>query len=142
MLSSVKNNRAIYSDKLQAARAAEEAEDVKKAINLYEAVIALKYPDPFPFNRLMILYRKEKLYKDELRVINSGIEVITKDITDKREKTLAEHGNMNKLKKLSAGFLKSAGFKNASAELLPEPVPAWTKRKKLVEQKFKAAKKN
>jgi hypothetical protein len=89
----------------------------------------------------MILYRKEKRYKDELRVIDSGIEALTKDIEEKREKKLADHGNMNKLKQLSAAFLKSAGYNKDSGVLLPAPVPSWINRKKLVEEKAKAMKK-
>ena len=142
MLSSVKNTRAIYVDKLEAARTAEKADELEKAIRLYEDLISMNYPDPFPYNRLMILYRKERRYKDELRVINAGINAITKAITEQRERSLAAHGNMNKLKQLSAGLLKSAGFKNDSGVLLPEPVPAWTKRKKLVEEKSRKKKKN
>lgn len=141
MLSSV-NTRAIYSEKLQAAQDAEKADDPEKAMKLYEDLISMNYPDPLPFNRLMILYRKEKRYNDELRVINAGIETITNAITEQREKSLAVHGNMNKLKQLSSGFLKSAGLKNDAGALLPEPVPTWTKRKKLVEQKTGKKKRN
>ncbi len=141
-LSSVKNVRAIYTEKLEAARTAEQADELEKAIQLYEDLISMKYPDPFPFQRLMIHYRKEKRYKDELRVINAGIETMSNSITEKREQTLAGRGNINKVKQLSAGFLKSAGLKNEAAHLLPEPVPAWTKRKKMVELKTKPKKKN
>jgi hypothetical protein len=141
-LSSVKNVRAISTEKLQAARAAEQDKEVEKAIKLYEDLISMKYPDPFPFQRLMILYRKEKRYKDEIRVINAGIEAMTRAVIESRERTLAGHGNLNKVKQLSAGFLKSAGYKNEAADLLPEPVPSWAKRKKLVEQKSRSKSKN
>lgn len=141
MLSPVKNLRAANVNMVEAARKAEAAGDHQKAIRLYEEMIASGNPDPFPFTRLMILYRKEKRYKDELRVIDSGIEALTKDIEEKREKKLADHGNMNKLKQLSAAFLKSAGYKKDSGVLLPAPVPSWINRKKLVEEKAKALRK-
>src|SRR5687768_5387584 len=104
MLSSVKNDRADYTEKLEAARTAEKADELEKAIKLYEELISVKNPDPFPFQRLMILYRKDKRYKDELRVINAGIETMTKSIKENREKTLSGHKNINKVKQLSAGF--------------------------------------
>src|SRR5688500_264879 len=80
MLSSVKNIQAIHTEKLNAARTAEEQGDLEKAIRLYEDLISLNYRDPYPFNRLMIIYRKEKRYKDELRVINTGINTMTNAI--------------------------------------------------------------
>ena len=52
---------------------AELEEDLKRAATLYEQAIKEKPTDEFSYNRLMIVYRKLKQYKDELRVINKAI---------------------------------------------------------------------
>ena len=55
------------------AKKAEHEGDLKLASTLYEQALK-KYPiDEFSYNRLMIVYRKLKQYKDELRVIKKGI---------------------------------------------------------------------
>jgi len=53
-----------------------------EAINLYEQMISENSPRPKTYDRLIILYRKLKLVKDEIRVLNIAI----KFFTNKRDK--------------------------------------------------------
>ena len=57
----------------KAAREAEEDGDLNKAVRFYEQNIREDYADKFAFERLMIIYRKDKEYKNELRVIKEGL---------------------------------------------------------------------
>ena len=115
--------------------AEEEAKgNLKQAAKYYEAAIKDERADELPFNRLMIIYRKQKLYKDELRVIKKGI----KKYEDfyKRESSKSAKGK--KLSDLSEAFMKSSGLKDKKGRTLynPEPIGKWLKRKEVVERKL------
>jgi len=58
-------------------RAAEENGDLEGAAKLYEENIKSDHADPYAYERLMIIYRKLKKYKDELRVIDRGIKIFS-----------------------------------------------------------------
>lgn len=53
--------------------------DVDGAISIYEENIADGYPATHSFDRLMVLYRKAKNYKNEIRVIKKAIIVFKSD---------------------------------------------------------------
>lgn len=93
-----------------------------------------------PYDRLMIHYRKEKDYDEELKVIKKGIEVFKKFYA-------GVHGSNVKSKKskiaeLSKKISKTTGLTdNKGNEVyLPEPLPRWIKRQTVVEEKIKKAK--
>jgi tetratricopeptide (TPR) repeat protein len=50
---------------------------INLAINAYEKNIEIACPGTHSYNRLMILYRKDKRYDDEIRVIKRTIEVFS-----------------------------------------------------------------
>ena len=60
-------------DVLAQAKQAELDQDPDRAAKLYEQALKAKPANPLPYERLMIIYRKSKKYKDELRVINTGL---------------------------------------------------------------------
>ena len=122
-----------HINNLQLGEEEEQKGNIDKAIQYYEAAIKDEKADELPYNRLMILYRKEKRYKDELRVINKGIKVFT----DFYKKSTANRGAGKKLSALSDAFMMSAGLKDKKGELLyqPEPIGKWTKRREIVESK-------
>ena len=130
--------RRKVSDHIEAGKKAEDEDDVSSAIRHYETAIDYKYPDPLPYKRLMILYRKEKNYKDELRVIKSGLDAIINDIDLRKQQNFSSR-NLRKVKELSNAFIKTAGSKDKKdfKTYYPEPVPSWLKRKELVEKKIK-----
>jgi tetratricopeptide (TPR) repeat protein len=123
-----------YTDYIEKAREAENEGDVQKAIELYEDAIAQHPVVELPYTRLMILYRKEKKYKDELRIINKALAVY-KEYYD--EKTALFTGS-GKLAQASKALLKSltGTTKRTSYTAYPEPIPKWSVRKKALEKKI------
>lgn len=65
------NNRGI---------AYEKAGKTKAAINVYEQNIESDYPAHHSFKRLMILYRKNKDYVNELQVVERALEVFPDEV--------------------------------------------------------------
>lgn len=121
---------------LQKSREAEDDGNLEEAASLYEQVIKSNKLEELPFDRLMILYRKMKQYKDELRIINKGISLFEKSIKKPTRKNSAKS---EKLILLSNAFMKNAGLKDKKGNLLyiPEPISRWMKRKVVVERKLK-----
>lgn len=76
----------------------EKEGDIKKAIKTYEKNIASRYPAHHSFKRLMILYRKDKKYNDEMRVIDLAIEVFEEnaEYQERRTKLLVMIEKQNK----------------------------------------------
>ena len=115
---------------------AELEEDLKRAATLYEQAIKEKPTDEFSYNRLMIVYRKLKQYKDELRVINKAIKNFKEAHAKKIGKGLGKNSTVGKL---SAALMKTAGLldKKGNAVYVPEPIARWEKRKLTVEKRLK-----
>ena len=67
---------------------------IKQAIKNYERNIGEDcYPATFSFERLMVIYRKQKDYENEIRVINRAIEVLCTrypDLIEKYQKRLSK----------------------------------------------------
>jgi hypothetical protein len=120
----------------KAAREAEEDNDHNKAVRFYEQNIREDYADKFAFERLMIIYRKHKEYKDELRVIKRGIEVFQKKFKERVKHSLARHVSDKKLVQLSNAIIKISGQKKEELHF-PDPIDKWLKRKEIVEKKLK-----
>jgi tetratricopeptide (TPR) repeat protein len=53
----------------------EQQGNIDQAIEIYEANIREGYPASHSFDRLMIIYRKQKRFIDEIRVLQRTIEV-------------------------------------------------------------------
>jgi hypothetical protein len=125
----------------QSAAEAEASGDIKRAISLYEKNIKKGLADSFPFDRLLVIYRKQKRYKDELRVINKGIEVFSRQIEKQQQQLLKNSTNKNQLKRLSTLFGKKVGLVNKKGDdmYVPAPVGRWLKRKEVVKKKLKKA---
>jgi len=118
-----------------AARKAELDGELEKAIKLYEQNIREDYAEEFAFERLMIIYRKQKEYEDELRVINRGIELFEQNIEEHLKHSLARHVDGKKLEQLSHAILKTSGLKKEELHF-PDPIDKWIKRKEIVEKKL------
>jgi tetratricopeptide (TPR) repeat protein len=117
------------------AREAEEQDNLDKAIRLYEQNIREDYSDEYAFERLMIIYRKQKQYKDELRVINRGIEVFQHNLKEHLKQTLSRHIDGKKLEQLSNAILKKTGSKKQELHY-PDPIDKWMKRRETVQEKL------
>ncbi len=58
-------------DRNNAGIAAEKAGDVERAILLYEMNVDAHHDAPHPYERLRIIYTKQKRYSDALRVVRA-----------------------------------------------------------------------
>lgn len=121
---------------LDQARESESQGKLEDAAVRYEQLVKENSSDQLVFDRLMIIYRKLKLYKDELRIINKAIKVF-EDLHKKPARRNRE--KQQKLTTLSDAFMKSAGLKDKKGNLvyIPEPLSRWMKRRSIVEKKLK-----
>lgn len=126
------------AENIQQGAAAEAEGNTKRAVELYETSIKKGVADPFPFDRLLVIYRKQKKLKDELRVILRGIEVFNQQLEEQQQYLLGRRKNVNVLKRLSKAFSKTSGLTDKKGNLiyLPGPLAKWLRRKKLVEKKI------
>jgi len=118
------------------ARQAEADEDPEQAAKLYEDALKEKPVDPFPYERLMIIYRKLQSYRNELRVINTSLKNFRAMNKQRQQRSV---GRNITIKNLSNSLMKSSGLVDKKGNLLyePEPIPKWEKRKAVVEKKLK-----
>ena len=71
---------------------AEKNGDIEAAIRLYEENVRERFTGSHPYNRLAIIYHKQKRYEDEKRVLRTAIDVFStinngrKDVDPKLEK--------------------------------------------------------
>ena len=120
---------------LQQAEAAEKSGDFKLAEKLYKQEIIKNAFNASVYTRLMIIYRKQKKYKEELEIINKALQHF-KEYQNKRSSSKT---NNAAIKKLSNSLNKSLGLTDKKGNFLyePEPIPTWKRRKTTVEKKLK-----
>ena len=125
---------------LLSGREAEASGQPALAIKLYEKQIAKGYNDILPYERLLVLYRKQKNYKEELHVLNRGIALLQQQMTDHQKELFAEKPQRNKLLRQSRALAEKMGLltKKGDHVLLPQPLEKWINRKKNVQKKIKA----
>jgi tetratricopeptide (TPR) repeat protein len=123
-----------YTELIEEARNVEAEGELEKAASIYEQAIRQHPMDEFPYNRLMVIYRKFRQPKNEFRVINKALDVFT----DYYDKKLKPYTSNTKVGQLSKALLKSVtgSAKKTSYTSYPEPIPRWTLRKKVVEKKL------
>jgi len=114
------------------AKQAEANEDPKAAEKNYVQLIRQDPHNEFPYDRLMIIYRKQKRYEEELELINKGLKNFTDLYQKKQDKLLSKH---KALSRLSNALIKKA--KLDPGAFSPEPIAKWLKRKEMVEKKLK-----
>lgn len=110
----------------------EEKENISIAIKEYEEAIKKNTLAEKAYDRLMILYRKEKNYKKELRIITAGIKAFESFYKSKKSRS-------KKIADISQKLNRSFGFTDKKGNSLydPEPIARWKKRKEVVEKKIK-----
>jgi hypothetical protein len=108
-------------------------------INLYEQQTKSGVTDPFPYDRLMIYYRKQREYKKELQIIDQALKVFGDQLKKHTDQLFQTARSRASVKKLSDKISKLAGLtdKKGNPNYLPEPLARWTKRKHTVQQKLK-----
>ena len=120
---------------LQQAEAAEKSGDLELAEKLYSKEINKKAFNASVYTRLMIIYRKQKKYKEELGIINKALQ----HFKEYQNKKSSSKTNNAAIKKLSNSLNKSLGLTDKKGNFLyePEPIPTWKKRKATVEKRLK-----
>ena len=124
-----------FKELMAEAKEAESSGNASAAIKLYQRAIKLEPHDEIPYNRLMILYRKEKQYQQELELINKGIRAFEEFYQKRSEKLIAGKKTATQL---SNALAKSLGQRGKKVQELyyPEPIPKWIKRREMVEKKL------
>ena len=117
------------------AKYAESDNDIEQAATLYEQARKADPANQYPYDRLMIIYRKLKKYKEELRVINEGIKFFESFYKNKSQQIA---GKDKKIMELSNAFMKRVGLQDKKGKNLyfPEPIAKWQKRKETVQKKL------
>lgn len=110
-----------------------EKENPQEAINLYSNFLKKNKLDQRAYNRLMILYRKQKEYKKEAALIRSAIEVYEAYY----KKHMPSHSA--RITTLSRALSISTGLTTKKGRPLfdPEPIATWRKRLTTVNNKIK-----
>jgi tetratricopeptide (TPR) repeat protein len=124
-----------YTELIKQAREAETDGEIQDAASLYERAIRQDPLIELPYNRLMIIYRKQKEYEKELKVLDKALEVFISHY----DKKLKPYTGNTKLAQISKALLKSlsGSSKKTSYTSYPEPIPKWTVRRKNLEKKIK-----
>ena len=131
--------RVSYPDIEIRAKEAEANDKLEQAAKLYEQGLKEKPLNEFFYDRLMIIYRKLKRHKDELRIINEGIKRF-EEANKQRAQKLGK--NKTTITRLSNALLKASGLvdKKGKPVYEPGPIEKWKKRKLVVEKKIKSGK--
>lgn len=119
---------------IRAAEALEAAGQLEEAAKQYEAAISHRPAEERPYQRLMIIYRKLKMPKQEQRVIKAGIAAF--------ESIFRKVSKDKKLTTLSQRLMISSGLANKKGQPVfePEPIATWKKRLQLLTRKIKGVK--
>jgi tetratricopeptide (TPR) repeat protein len=120
---------------MKEAKEFEENNELENAAKLYARAAKAEPHDEQAYNRLMIIYRKLQWYEEELKIIKKGIAAFEELYQKKSERLF---GKNQKVARLSNALAKSLGQRGKKTEALylPEPIPKWMKRQKVVEKKL------
>jgi len=122
------------ADQLVKAKQLEARGENQEAISIYEKLIKKNRVSEYAYNRLMIIYRKNKEYKKEIAVIDAGIKAF-QEFYKSSLKLPADR----KIRTLSNALLKATGLADQKGKLLyeREPIGRWIKRRLLARKKLK-----
>ncbi|MEO6723299.1 MAG: hypothetical protein ABIN67_23230 [Ferruginibacter sp.] len=114
------------------AKYREKEGDLAEAAKLYEKILKAHPSNELSYNRLMMIYRKQKDFKNELRVINDGIKAFQQLYTPS---SIGKHKNIVKLSK-QLNMLTGLTDKKGKSLYDAEPIGKWKKRKQVVLKKL------
>lgn len=77
---------------------------VEDAIKVYEENVKGGYPALHSYKRLMILYRRQKMYSDEIRIILRAIEVFS--VENERRAKMSIKANPNKKEEIMSALTR------------------------------------
>ena len=123
-----------YSACMEHARELEEKNQINEAIKMYKKCISIKKHDEYAFDRLMILYRKEKEYDKEMATIREAIAAF-----EKLYKESSQSKTNKVVERISNALLKATGLsdKKGNEIFKPQHILKWHKRAMLLQRKLK-----
>lgn len=101
----------------------EKSGDIDKAIEVYEENIKSGYPAAYSYERLMILYHKQKDYENEKRIIRAAITVFSKENEKRGENVYNIIRYKNRLEKLMPNKNKKTNLPKHSDIYIPDGEP-------------------
>ena len=116
---------------LHKAALCESTADSDGAIALYKQAVAKDKVHEYAYDRLMILYRKQKAYKKEQSVLNSALKAFEQFYKPKKSRSKSIRDISDKLNR-SFGFTDKKG----NAQYEPEPIARWKKRLIVVQKRL------
>jgi hypothetical protein len=110
-----------------------EKEDRDQAVTEYKKITAAHPTSETAYDRLMILYRLQKNFKEELHWIDKAISIFNKTYSNSANKPNA------KVTAISKALIRSLGLADKKGKFLhqPQPIARWEKRKALLIKKNK-----
>ena len=108
-----------------------------EAIKLYEKLIKTEPYREYNYNRLMMIYRKQKDFKNELRIIDTGIKAFSNFYMPS---AVGKHKSIISLSK-KLNTLTGLTDKRGNSLSDTEPIGKWKKRREIVMKKIKVKKK-
>lgn len=126
---------ALTAERNNQGTAFEKAGDIEGAIEQYEQNVSDRVTATQSYDRLMILYRRQKKFKDEIRVIDIANEVFT-EVNEVRYRNAAtKPENRKYLAELQTAMEECRGVKNDEGWYIfsPYPVMKWILRREKVE---------
>ena len=119
-------------------RQAEAGGQPDLAIRLYEKEIAANCKNLLPYQRLLVLYRRQKKYKQELAVLTKGIHCLEEQLAEHKDTLFSKKPQRNKIMRLSKALAQKIGLldKKGKELLPPQPLEKWIHREKLVRKKM------
>ena len=126
------SEKSAKEDLVGIANYKEREGNLDEAAKVYETIIKYHPANEYSYNRLMMIYRKKKDYKNELRVINEGIKVFRELYTP------SSAGKNRNVIKLSRQLSMVTGLTDKKGKSLydAEPIGKWKKRKQVVLKKL------
>lgn len=114
------------------ARQLEQDGDEVKAIVIYTGMLKKQPLNAYIYDRLMIVYRKQKQYKKELSTVTAAIEKFTKVLRP------AGNSQSKKIAALSKSILHAVGLtdKKGKPVYSPQPIARWENRLRVIRQKL------
>ena len=116
------------------AKYLERINETDKAAKLYERLIKSHRFNEHNYNRLLMIYRKNKDFKNELRILDTGIKAFQEfymPFATGKDRTVI---NLSKKLNVLIGLTDRKGKSLADRE----PIAKWKKRKEVVLKKLKS----
>jgi len=124
------------NDKIDAARQLEKEGNLRQAEKWYQKIIQTDAHAYEAYNRLLVIYRKLKMPRQELTIANKAIKAFETNIIEKQKQWIKENRAAARLSKSLAerlGMINKNGLPTRDDPI----VTKWRKRKQLIAKRLK-----